>query len=225
MSGFRYPISLEVEGQRCVVVGGGVVAEHKVHGLLAAGADVVVVAAEPSGGLESLAGEGSVTLVRRAYADGDLEGARLAIAATDEAAVNAAVYAEGDRRRVLVNSVDDVEHCHFAVPSVVRRGALTLTVATGGQAPALAKKLRRALEAEFGPEYAAVVALVGEVRQQARAQRAGLGFDTWAQRWEEALDDEVVALVREGHIEAARRRLLDALTGDPRDFVNGRVAP
>lgn len=219
MSGFRYPVSLELAERRCVVVGGGIVAEDKVRSLLDAGAVVVVVAEACTAGLEALAGDGALSIVGRNYVEGDLEGAFLTIAATDDPAVNAAVYEEGERGRVLVNSVDDVEHCHFAVPSVVRRGELTLTVATGGRAPALAKKLRRTLTEQFGPEYAEVVELIGQVRRQAQGVRRQVDFDTWAARWEQALDEEVVELVRNGRSEEARDRLLGALSA-PRDFVN-----
>lgn len=208
-----------------MVIGGGPVAEHKVRGLLEAGAVVAVVSEEVTEGVDELAGSGAVDLVRRAYTEGDLAGAFLAIAATDDAAVNAAVFADGERTGVLVNSVDDVEHCHFAVPATLRRGDLTLTIATGGQAPALAKMLRRRLEAEVGPEYGDVVALVGEVRRSTKEERGRLGFDAWAQRWEQALDEEVVDLVRQGRRDDARRRLLETLVGGPRDFVNGQGAP
>ncbi len=184
---------------------------------------MVVVAAECTAGVEELAKGGAVSVVRRDYLAGDLDGAFLAIAATDDPAVNAAVYEEGDRDRVLVNSVDDVEHCHFAVPSVVRRGELTVTIATGGKAPALAKKLRRELEDEFGPEYGDVVELVGKVRREAQSVRGQVDFDTWAARWEEALDDEVVDLVRAGRTDEARVRLLATLAG-PRDLVNDRTS-
>lgn len=190
-------------------------AEHKVHSLLEAGAEVVVVAEACTAGLEQLEAAGALSLVPRDYVEGDLAGAFLAIAATDHPAVNAAVFEEGERGSVLVNSVDDVDHCHFAVPSVVRRGDLTLAIATGGKAPALAKKLRRQLGSQFGPEYVEVVELVGEVRRQAQAERRQVDFDTWAVRWERALDDEVVALVKDGQVEAARARLLSALTDAP----------
>ncbi len=199
-------------------------AEHKARSLVEGGADVVVVAEAVNSGLEELARDGNVSVVGRDYVAGDLAGAFLAIAATDDAVVNAAVYEEGERGRVLVNSVDDVEHCHFAVPSVVRRGELTVTIATGGKAPALAKKLRRTLSEQFGPEYAGVVELVGQVRREAQGERRQVDFDTWAARWEHALDDEVVDLVRTGRSEEARARLLAALAS-PRDFVNKDTSP
>jgi precorrin-2 dehydrogenase/sirohydrochlorin ferrochelatase len=224
VAGFRYPVSLEVSGRRCVVVGGGVVAEHKARSLLEAGAEVVVVAETVTPGVEELAAGGLVSVVRRAYAAGDLEGAFLAVAATDDPGVNAGVYEEGERARVLVNSVDDVEHCHFAVPSVVRRGELTLSIATGGKAPALAKMLRRKLSEQFGPEYAEVVELIGDVRREAQAQRRQVDFDTWVARWEQGLESDIVGLVRAGRRQEARARLLAALAG-PRDFVNEGTSP
>lgn len=192
-------------------------AEHKVRSLVEAGASVVVVAEVCTARLAEMAGDGALSVVGRNYLEGDLEGAFLAVAATDEPAVNAAVFEEGERARVLVNSVDDVDHCHFAVPSVVRRGALTLTVATGGKAPALAKKLRRELSEQFGPEYGEVIEIIGQVRAEAQSERRRIDFDTWAARWEEALDDEVVALVRAGHTTDARDRLMATLVS-PRDL-------
>lgn len=199
-------------------------AEHKARSLLEAGAEVVVVAETATPGVEELAAGGLVSVVRRAYVAGDLEGAFLAIAATDDPAVNAGVYEEGERVRVLVNSVDDVEHCHFAVPSVVRRGELTLSIATGGKAPALAKMLRRTLSEQFGPEYAEVVELIGDVRREAQAQRRQVDFDTWVARWEQGLDSDILGLVRAGRSVEARARLLAALAG-PRDFVNEGTSP
>lgn len=211
---FRYPVALELADRRCVVVGGGTVGAHKAQGLLDAGADVVMIAEEVTPAIEELAGAGALALLRRPYVEGDLEGAFLAIAATDDPGVNAAVYAEGERRRVLVNSVDDPPHCHFSVPSIVRRGDLVLAISTGGRAPALSKRLRNVLSAQFGPDLEKVVDLLGEVREQALATRT-VGFETWARRWSTALDDELFAMIRAGRVEEARERLLRSLAGDP----------
>lgn len=226
MGAFGYPVCLELAGRRCVVVGGGVVAEHKVRGLLAGAAgEIVVVAAAVTPGLEELAASGAVSILRRAYAKGDLAGAFLAVAATDDPGTNATVYEEGERGGVLVNSVDDVEHCHFAVPSIVRQGALSVAISTGGKAPALSKKLCRELTTRFTPEYGDLVELVGEVRAAARAERARIDFATWAARWEDALDDEVVALVRGGRTDEARARLLAALTAPGPFPPDGTAGP
>ena len=129
---FRYPIALELEGRTCVVVGGGAVGEHKARALLDAGARVRVIGEGFTEGLERAARRGELELVRKAYSHGDLAGAFLAIAATDDAAVNSAIFEEAEERRVLLNAVDDVEHCHFAVPSIVRRGDFVLAISTGG---------------------------------------------------------------------------------------------
>src|SRR5205809_3374785 len=178
---FGYPVSLDLEGRRCVVVGGGTVAEHKVQGLLDAGAAVTVVAGEFTPALRELAARGELELLPRPYARGDLAGAFLTIAAADDGAVNAEVFGEASERRVLCNAVDDVEHCHFAVPSIVRRGELLLAISTGGRAPALAKRLRQRLADELGWEWEALVDVLGEVRAAALPHRPA-DFATWAAR-------------------------------------------
>jgi len=153
---FGYPLTLDIEERRCVVVGGGPVAEHKCRGLLDAGGTVVVVTESATDGLDQLAREGTVEMVRRAYVHGDLDGAFLAIAATDDPAVHAEVFEEGEERGVLVNAVDDVSHSHFAVPSVLRREDLAIAISTGGNAPALAKRLRADLDEHLDEELSAV---------------------------------------------------------------------
>jgi precorrin-2 dehydrogenase / sirohydrochlorin ferrochelatase len=211
---FRFPVALELSGRRGLVVGGGAEAERKARALLEAEASVTVVAAEVTPGLSDLARRGDLTHIRRPYRAGDLEGAFLAIAATDDRAVVAAVFAEAEERRVLCNAVDDIAHCHFAVPSVVRRGELLLAISTGGRAPALAKRLRRRLTAELGWEYAALVDVLGEVRAATLPHRPA-NFATWARRWANALDeeDELLALVGAGQVDEVRNRLRAHLEG------------
>ncbi|MCL6641532.1 MAG: bifunctional precorrin-2 dehydrogenase/sirohydrochlorin ferrochelatase, partial [Candidatus Rokubacteria bacterium] len=152
----HYPVVLELAGRPCVVIGGGPVAERKVEGLLAAGAAVTVIAPRLTRRLQALAAEGRIGHVAREYAPGDLDGYRLAIAATDDGVVNAAVAREGRRRGVLVNAADDPVHCDFTLPAVLRRGALVVAVATGGACPALAAAVRDELGRRLGPEYAAL---------------------------------------------------------------------
>jgi siroheme synthase-like protein len=210
---FAYPVALELAGRTCVVVGGGAEAERKARGLLEAGAAVSVVAPVFTPGLEDLARRGELSPVRRRYRKGDLKGAFLVVT-TGDRAERAAVYAEAESRRVLCNAVDDVEHCHFAAPSVLRRGDLLVAVSTGGRAPALAKRLRQHLAEELGWEYAVLVDLLGQVREEALATRT-VDFDTWARRWEEALDDDLLSLVRQGRLDEARSRLRACLAGRP----------
>ena len=209
---FRYPVALELSGRRCVVTGGGREAERKCRSLLEADADVVVIAPRVTDGLGDLVRRSEVTHIPRRYRRGDLAGAFLVIAADSDRAVRAAVFAEAEAERVLCNAVDDIEHCHFAVPSIVRRGELLLAISTGGRAPALAKRLRRRLTEQFGWQWEALVDVLGEVRAQTQPART-VDFATWAARWQGVLDDEdeLLRLLEEGRIEEVRARVYAAL--------------
>jgi uroporphyrin-III C-methyltransferase/precorrin-2 dehydrogenase/sirohydrochlorin ferrochelatase len=217
--GFGLPITLDLAARRAVVVGGGVVGEEKARTLLEAGAVVTVISERCSEGLRELARRGELTLLHRAYLPGDLEGAFLAVAATNSPHINARIHAEADERHVLLNAVDDPEHCHFAFPAVVRRGDLQVAVSTGGRAPALARWIGKKLSRTLGPEYGDVVDVAGRVRQDVLAAGLPAASATWARRWEQALDDEFVRLVRCGRIDQAAARLRSQLiseTSDPR---------
>ncbi|HXH84952.1 MAG TPA: bifunctional precorrin-2 dehydrogenase/sirohydrochlorin ferrochelatase, partial [Candidatus Tectomicrobia bacterium] len=139
---FLYPVCLRLTGRPCVVIGGGAVAERKVDGLLAAGAAVTIVSPLVTPRLARWAADGWIRHVRRAYRVGDLRGHRLAFVATDDGAVTAAVAAEARARGVWVNAADEPAHCDFALPAVLRRGALAVAVGTGGASPALAAVVR-----------------------------------------------------------------------------------
>jgi len=204
-----YPIFVEAAGRRCVVIGGGPVAEGKVSGLLAAGADVTVVSPTLNGPLTDAVRAARIRHRRRRYRHGDLAGAALAFAATGDVAVNAAVAAEGRKRGVWVNTADDPAHCDFILPAVVRRGALAIAVSTGGASPAAARAIREELERAIGADYAALVDIAAAVRG---ALRAG-GVAVTADVWRAALADrEFRRLVARGRQEAARRRLHGLLT-------------
>ncbi|CAN5869389.1 siroheme synthase CysG [soil metagenome] len=211
---FGYPVMLEVRRRRCVVIGGGAIGEGKVRGLLDAGADVFVVDPAPGAVLQEMAGQGALTLIRRDYQPGDLKGAFVAIAATDDGAVNATVFAEAEAEGVLFNAVDDSQYCHFAVPSIVRRGDLLMTLSTGGRSPALAKSIRKKLSQQFGEEYGVLVELLGEVRGEAIAGRT-VDFDEWAARWERALKPDLIDLVRRGRHQEVKDSVRAILDGAP----------
>lgn len=145
-----YPVFMDLEGRRCVVVGGGEVANRKARKLLQARAGVVVISPEIKPELESVA----VEILRRPFEAGDLEGAFLAFAATDSREVNAAVAREADDKGIPVNVVDLPSEGSFAVPSVLRRGRMQVAVSTGGASPSLARSIRGELEGIFGPDWA-----------------------------------------------------------------------
>jgi precorrin-2 dehydrogenase/sirohydrochlorin ferrochelatase len=209
---FRYPVALELSGRRCVVTGGGREAEGKARALLEADADVVVIAPRVSDGFNDLVRRGEITHIPRRYQRGDLAGAFLVIAADSDRAVRAEVFAEAEAERVLCNAVDDTAHCHFAVPSIVRRGDLLLAISTGGRAPALAKRLRRRLTEQFGWQWEALVDVLGEVRDRTLPTRPA-DFATWAARWRGVLDreEELLQLLDEGRIDEVRERVYSAL--------------
>jgi siroheme synthase-like protein len=204
---FGFPVMLEVAGRRTVVIGDVAVREGKVEGLVAAGADdVLVVAHGPTARLDELEAVDGVTVERRSWRADDLTGAFLVVAASDDGGERAAIAREARCRRVLVNVMDDIPHCDWSAPSVVRRGELVLAIATGGASPALAKRLRTQLSATFGEEWSEVLAVLRQVRSATSPDLPDLR--TRAARWAEALDvDEAVELVREGRSEELADRL------------------
>jgi len=203
-----YPVFLNVEGKKCVVVGGGQVAWRKVKVLLEHGADVEVISPDLCPELAKLVQGREIHALTREYQAGDLKNAFVTIAATDSGDINQRVVVEARRRAVLVNVVDDAGNSDFIVPSYLRRGELTIAVSTGGKSPALARKIRSRLEKELGDEYALVVRLIGEVRAEIRQQKIKIDNDDW----QEALDlDQLLDLLRKGEKLKAKAILLSNL--------------
>jgi precorrin-2 dehydrogenase/sirohydrochlorin ferrochelatase len=165
-----YLINLVLAGRPAVVVGGGSVASRKIHELLEARADVTVISPAVCAPVEVLAAAGRIRLHLRPYTNGDLRGAVLAIAATDDEQLNGAISRDAQALGILVNVVDRPALCTFTLPAVVRRGDLTVAVSTEGQCPALAGVMREELAERYGDEYAAVVRALGTARREAMAQ-------------------------------------------------------
>jgi precorrin-2 dehydrogenase/sirohydrochlorin ferrochelatase len=201
----QYPVNLVLDGRQCLVVGGGRIALRKVEGLLACGARVRVVAPRIDPALRVLP---DVTFDERPWRPDDLAGTWLVIAATDDPAVNAAVYDAGQRAGIWVNGADDPANCSFTLPSVVRRGDLQVAVSTGGRSPALASWLRRRLEGEIGPEYGVLLDILATEREGLKAAgRSTEGLD-----WNSALDSDMLDLIRTGDLAHARERLQTCLS-------------
>ena len=200
-----YPIFLNIRGKRCVVVGGGAVALRKVKALLEHEASVEVISPELCPELSQLAKSRAIQVLQRNYNGGDLQGAFIAIAATDDGEINNKVAEEARAKGVLVNVVDDSEHSDFIVPSQLRRGDITIAVSTAGKSPALARKIRTKLEKDFGAEYASLALLVDEVRSELKRQ--GIKINGYG--WQEAIDlDVLIELLRAGQNEKAKATLL-----------------
>lgn len=202
-----YPIFLDIAGRGCVVIGGGAVAERKVTGLLAAGAAITVISPKQNEHLSSMAQKGKIKLVCRAYQPGDLDGYELAFVATGNEEVDAAVFREGRERRVWVNAADDPAYCDFILPSVVRRGDLTVAVATGGASPALSRLVREELESYLSEDYAVLAEVAADARKD--LQRDSLSVN--AETWHSALDTFVRQLIHEGKRAEAKAYLLKKL--------------
>jgi siroheme synthase-like protein len=203
-----YPVSLVVEGRRCVVVGAGRIAARKIAALLEAGADVQVVAPVVGTEVRDWAAAGRLRVDERSFEPADLDDAWLATTATGDPAVDRAVFLAGQERHVWVNSADDPENCSFTLMSVVRRGDLVLTIGTGGRSPALAAWLKARLEAELGPEYATMLDLLSQAREELRATgRSSEDVD-----WRRALDSGMLESIRAGRVEEAKETLRACLS-------------
>lgn len=162
-----FSMFVKLAGRKCVVVGGGPVAEAKLQGLLLSEANVVVIAPAVTGRIEHWSIEGALTWHVREFEPSDLDGALLVIAATGLDSVSQSVFREAEARGVLCNAVDEPERCHFYYPAVVRRGQLQIAISTGGQSPSLAHRLRIELEQQFGPEFGPWLEWLAAARRRA----------------------------------------------------------
>jgi len=208
----HYPINLILTGKKVVIVGGGRVAARKAARLVEAGAALTVVAPHLDPSLARLVSEGKAAHVPRGYAEGDLSGAGLAFAATDDPAVNAAVAAEAHRLGILVDRVDAPSDSDFSTPAVVNRGDLQITVSTGGVSPTLSRDLIARLEAQFGPEYAEALELLKAVREKILTAKASSEYNNPVFSELAALD--LPAIIRNGSRDEAHQLLLKLLGPD-----------
>ena len=190
-----YPINLNIANRLCLVIGGGDVAVRKIKELSSCGARVVVVSPEVLPAVERMAEKKEIEWLAREYLPGDAEDAFLVFAATDNRAVQEEIAAEAEERNILFNSVDDPEVSSFHVPARVRRGNFLLTISTGGGSPALAAKLRKHLDAEYGSEYQQFVDLLAAIRKQIVAD--GKGSASHKILFEKLLQLNILTQIRE----------------------------
>lgn len=202
-----YPIFVELNGKRCLVVGGGNVGLQKVGGLLAAGADLTLVSPDLHPELQKLHDDGRFRWVARDYQDGDVDGYDLVMVATDDGAINATVASAARAQKIWVNSADDVPNCDFILPSVVRKGQIVVCASTGGASPALARRLREELDAYLDDDFPALANLLAEVRRELRSR----GIVPDAEIWQQAITGQVRVLVAQRRIGQAKALLLKGL--------------
>ena len=217
-----YPIALDLRGRRCILVGGGGVAARKAEGLLAADACVIVVAPELGEAARAMAAVGQIQHIAARFAPEHLDGAFLAVAATNDAAVNRAVAEAARARGIMLNQAgasptgdrDDAGESEgdFVTMATVRRGDLLVALTTGGAGPALAARLRRDLDAQFGPEWAEYMTLLREMRDLAKARWMGDAPAKTAALRRLAGAEGVLAALRNGDAAEARREALSCLS-------------
>ena len=203
-----YPIFVEAGGRRVIVIGGGHVGAEKVRGLLAAEADITVVSPELNEELRGHRNAGRIRHIAREYVESDLDdGYEFIMVATDDGAINAEVAAAGKRRGIWVNAADDPRNCDFILPSVVRKGKITVAASTSGSSPALARRLREELDAYLTEDMPALADLLAEVRQEVRK----LGLKIEADTWQYAIDGQLRVLLAQRRYGQARAHLLERL--------------
>lgn len=209
-----YPVFLDIEGRRCLVVGGGPVATEKVEKLVAHGAAVRLVSPQLTPELEAMVAGGEIhELRRRAYEPEDLDGCFLVIAATNLDAINRMVWQDAEAAGVTCNVVDVPPLCNFIVPSIVRRGELALAVSTGGASPVVAKHIRRDLEARYGPEWEALVDLMRDLREDLKVRYTDMASRRDAM--ERLMDSDIVERLADGDTEGVHALVRDLLRVEP----------
>lgn len=190
-----YPLFLDISRRRCVVIGGGNVAERKIERLLACGARVEVVGKVLTPALAELREKGQIAHHEADYEESLIRGAFLVIGATDNNEVNGRISEDARALDILVNIVDEPARCDFILPSVVERGALSIAVSTGGKSPALAKKLRMELDALYGSEYAILLEIMGKLREKMIA--GGRPSAENRERFEAVVASDILDYIRE----------------------------
>ena len=207
-----YPVYLNLRGRRCVIVGGGTVAEGKIARLLDSGAEICVISPDATPGIRQFVADGAVRWEERTYRQGDLDGAFIAIAATNIREVNRRIFEEAEERGVMLNAVDDPPNCSFIAPSIVQRGPVTLAISTGGVSPALARKLRESLQSSDDLAWADLSGVMAVARSHLR--EAGLLAAIAPQRWQCCITPDLLAMAQAGKNAEAVEILLAGLTGD-----------
>ena len=200
-----YPVNLNLKGRKCVVIGGGGVAERKVRRLLDCGAGVRIISPEITPGLKKLVKAKKIVFRNRRVSLKDISGAYLVVSAAGERKINSFVSSYCRRKGILINVVDSPRECSFILPSVVRRGDLSISISTAGIIPALSKKIRRDLEKIFGPEYAKLLKIMKELRPRAirriKDARSRKAF------FEKAAGSGVLKLLKKNKERQAREKL------------------
>lgn len=210
----QYPVNLELSGRHVLLVGAGKVGAQKIKSMLGAGAHVTVVAPvihetirRYASDLRHGTGVATIELIERPYRTGDIADQWLVLTCTDDRAVNRQVFLDAEAAGVWSNSADDPQNCAWTLPSVVRQGDLQLTISTRGKSPALSMWMRKRFEREIDERWTDLLAVLADVRAEARATRGTSEIKGWT----EALDCGAFDLAMAGDLRGARHCLRSEL--------------
>ena len=215
-----YPAFLDLNGRFVVVIGGGIIAERKIEQLLAANAKIALISPDSTSSVAKLARKKAIQWHKRTYQAGDLDGAWLAIAATDDSEINESIAQEAEQRKIFLNVVDKSELCGFIAPSIIEKGPVTIAISTAGKSPALARKLRELIDGTQNPEHfnhegfcrciewADAIEVLAEVRSELKSE----GITALPEKWQSAMDTQLLENVQSGQIKYAKAYLKDALS-------------
>ncbi|MBI4436192.1 MAG: bifunctional precorrin-2 dehydrogenase/sirohydrochlorin ferrochelatase [Candidatus Omnitrophica bacterium] len=206
-----YPVNLDVREKRCLVVGGGEVAYRKVKGLLRAGALLTVVAPQLGEKLKRLGKAGRIRVLQVRFKERHLKNHFLIIVATDDPTTNSFIGKLCQKKNLLVNVVDQPEDCTFTVPSLFKRGPLTIAISTNGSSPALSKKIRKDLEKKYGKEFGEFLDLMAEMRKE--VIRRIPSSRNRKRRFEKVISSNVLTLLQKGKRPEAKKRIREILYG------------
>lgn len=203
-----YPIYLRrLHEKRTIIIGGNEEAEGKVRDFLDRNALLTVISPSLNSTLQKLADEKRFDWIPRNYRYGDLSGAFVVIVAEYERDSNEQVYREAEEKNLLINVMDDIPHANFAFGSIVRQGPLTISISTGGAAPALAVRLRQRFEQEFGAEYGQFLEFMQSLRKPMAAHHSD--FMDRRKIWYELIDSDILTLFRENKKDEAFKKAAD----------------
>lgn len=204
-----FPIFLDLKGKTALVVGGGNVAERKIEALLDCGAKIDIVSNELTDKLKNLVEVYGIRHLNEEFSEKHLEGVFLVIAATNDKQLNHKVSKIAKKMGLLINAVDQLPDCNFIVPSIVKRGDLLIAISTSGKSPALAQKVRKQLDTQFGSEYEDFLVLMGRVRKEILTK--GLSQEENSRIFHEIVESDVLdSLLRDDlkRVQSILRRIL-----------------
>jgi precorrin-2 dehydrogenase / sirohydrochlorin ferrochelatase len=200
-----YPVSLDLKDKKCLVIGGGKVAERKIIALLECKAMVYVVSPKVTSYVDNLANKGKIYLEKRTYQKSDIKDSFLVIGATDDELVNKEIAINCNIDNVLLNIVDDPVKCNFILPAVLRRGSLSISISTEGKSPLLARRIKEKLEKDFDESYQEFIDLLGTVRvfviNEIKDPEERL------KKFNQIIDSDILELIRRGENEKVKERI------------------